>query len=148
VTFKPRLSSAVLLGTVLEYAPSQAAVPDTVPALTGAPRDASEYYPPASLRSGETGLVVLGFTLNADGKAIEPFTLEGTSGSSSYRLILAAEHYIRDARFGTGWHSTRRLSASIVFEMAPCGLLTQSVGADYTVNLCREPSPASQVLQP
>lgn len=148
LTFEARLSMAVLIGILLETASSWAAVQDTVPAMTAPPRDASEYYPPASLRSGETGLVVVGFTLNADGKAVEPFTLDGTSGSSSYRLIVAAERYLRDARFGNGWHSTKRLVVSFVFEIAPCGLLAHRAGADYTVDLCRDPSPPSQIRQP
>jgi hypothetical protein len=92
----------VLIGTVVGFAQSLAAVPDAAPTLIAPKREASEYYPPASLRSGETGCVVLGFLIDAEGKAIEPFTLDGTSGSSSYRLIVAAERYIRDARFGTG----------------------------------------------
>jgi hypothetical protein len=86
--------------------------------------------------------------IDAEGKAIEPFTLDGTSGSSSYRLILAAERYLRDARFGPGPHSMKRLTASFVFEIAPCGVLTHSVGPDYTVDLCRDPPPPSQIQQP
>jgi hypothetical protein len=138
----------VLIATLLEFAPSCGAFAETAPTLLAPQRDASEYYPPASLRSGETGLVVLGFTVNADGKAIEPFTLDGTSGSSSYRLIVAAERYIRDARFGPSLHSTKRLTASFVFEIAPCGLLTHSAVPDYTIDLCRDPPPPSQILQP
>ena len=148
VTIKAGVSSALLIVILLELVPSWAAVPDTVPTMIAPRGDASEYYPPASLRSGETGLVVLGFTVNVDGKVIEPFTLDGTSGSSSYRLILAAEHYIRDARFGPGSHYTKRLTASFVFEIAPCGLLTHSVGADYTIDLCRDAPPPSQIQQP
>jgi len=148
VTFKARVSSGVLIGAILEFVPSWAALPETAPTLITPPRDASEYYPPASLRSGETGRVVLGFMVDAEGKAIEPFTLDGTSGSSSYRLIVAAERYIRDSRFGTGPHYTKRLTASFVFEIAPCGVLTHSVDPDYTIDLCRDPPPPSHIPQP
>jgi hypothetical protein len=148
VTFKARVSSGVLIGAILEFAPSWAALPEAAPSIIGPPRDASEYYPAASLRSGETGRVVLSFMVNAEGKAIEPFTLDGTSGSSSYRLIVAAEWYINDSRFGTGSHYRKRLTASFVFEIAPCGVLTHSVDADYTIDLCRDPPPPSHIPQP
>lgn len=148
MTFKARVLSGVLIGAILEFAPSWAALPEAAPGIIGPPRDASEYYPAASLRSGETGRVVLGFMVNTEGKAIEPFTLDGTSGSSSYRLIVAAERYINDSRFDIGPHYKKRLTASFVFELAPCGVLTHILDPDYAIDLCRDPPPPSKIMQP
>jgi hypothetical protein len=154
VTFNARVLSAVLVGAIVVSGHSSAqnvSSPEDraiAPSILAPPRDASEYYPAASLRSGETGLVVLRFAVNAEGKAVEPFTMDGTSGSSSYRLIVAAEQYLRDSRFGTGTHYKKLLTASFVFELAPCGILKHSLDHDYTIDLCRDRSPALYAPQP
>jgi hypothetical protein len=148
MTFDARVLSAVFVGAIVVIGHSWAASPEDSPSIMPPPRDASEYYPAASLRSGETGLVVLRFTVNAQGKAVEPFTMDGTSGSSSYRLIVAAEQYIRDSRFGTGTHYKKLLTASFVFELAPCGVLKHSLDHDYAIDMCRDQPPAPNVLQP
>jgi hypothetical protein len=148
VTFNARALSAIFMAVIVVNGHSWAASPEEAPAIVAPLRDASEYYPAASLRSGETGLVVLRFTVNAAGKAVEPFAMDGTSGSSSYRLIVAAEQYIRDSRFGTGTHYKKLLTASFVFELAPCGALKHSLDHDYAIDLCRDRPPAPSVLQP
>jgi hypothetical protein len=102
-------------------------------------RDASEYYPPASLRIGETGRVVLRFSVDAAGKAVEPFTVDNDQSlTPSERLIVAAEDYLKDSRFDTRADSKKVLEASFVFEFAPCGELGHSLVHDYTINLCRD----------
>jgi len=154
VTFNARVLSAVLVGAIVVSGHSSAqnvSSPEDraiAPSILAPPRDAGEYYPAASLRSGETGQVVLRFTVNADGKAVEPFTMDGTSGSSTYRLIVAAEQYLRDSKFGTGPHYKKVLTAIFVFELTPCGTLEHSLVHDYAIDLCRDRPPRSQILQP
>ena len=147
--FSARVSSAIFVAAIVVNGQSWPALPEDAPSIVAPLRDASEYYPAASLRSGETGLVVIRFTVNAEGKAVEPFTLDGTSGSSTYRLIVAAEQYIRDSRFGTGPHYKKLLTASFVFELAPwCGALRHSLDHDYAIDLCRDRPPPLNVPQP
>lgn len=148
MTFSARVLSAIFVAAIVANGHSGATSPENAPSIVAPLRDASEYYPAASLRSGETGVVVLRFTVNAEGKAVEPFTMEGTSGSSSYRLIVAAQQYIRDSKFATGTHYKKRLAASFVFELAPCGVLKHSLDHDYAIDLCRDRPPAPNVLQP
>jgi outer membrane biosynthesis protein TonB len=109
------------------------------PRMLASPRDASEYYPPASLRLGEKGRVVLRFTVGADGKAVKPLSVDdGQSSNPTVRLIVAAEQYLRDSTFETDAHYKKLLTVSFVFELAPCGLLEHSLVHDYAINLCRE----------
>ena len=103
----------------------------------------------ASLRLGETGRVVLQFTVNADGKAVEPFRVDKEQSlSSSARLIVAAEGYVKDARFVGPAPDKKVLTASFVWELAPCGLLGHGPVHDYTINLCRDPPPQPDVQNP
>jgi outer membrane biosynthesis protein TonB len=113
------------------------------------PRDAGEYYPPASLRLDETGRVVLRFTVDADGKAIEPFGVdEEQSVSPSERLIAAARSYLKDSKFASRSPYTKSLTASFVFELAPCGTLRHSSRYDYAVEVCRDRPPPPDVINP
>lgn len=153
MTFKAQVLSAVFVSTftVTAYSSAQNVSspqdPAIAPSILAPSRDVSEYYPAASLRAEEMGRVVLHFTVNEEGKAVEPFTMDGTSGSSSYRLIVGAQQYLRDSRFGSGTHYKKMLTASFIFELAPCGTLEHS-SADYRIDLCRERPPASQAPQP
>ena len=105
-------------------------------------RDASEYYPQASLRLGEAGRVVLHFSVSADGKAVEPFTVDaGESINAVERLVVTASDYLRESRFISRAPYRGILTASFVFELAPCGTLEHSLTYDYTINLCRERPP-------
>jgi hypothetical protein len=155
VTLNPLILTAVLAGATAvggrssTQNASSAEDRAIAPAIFAPQRDISEYYFPASLRAGDKGLVVLRFTVNADGKAVEPFTVgEQTSGSSSYRLIVGAETYLRDSTFGTVMDDKKVLTASFVFELAPCGHIEHILIRDYTINFCRDPPPAPHVLQP
>lgn len=112
-------------------------------------RDASEYYPQASLRLGEVGRVVLHFSVNADGKAVEPFTVDaGQSIDAVERLVVTASDYLKESRFISRAPYRGILTASFVFEFAPCGTLEHSLTYDYTINLCRERAPPPNVQIP
>jgi outer membrane biosynthesis protein TonB len=121
-----------------------------------ASRDASEYYAPASLRLGEAGPVVLRFTVDADGKAVEPFTIDAAQSlTSSERLVVAAQEYLEESRFVSRAPYKKMLTASFVFEFAPCGTLNHSLVHDYAISLCRDrpsqpnwPNPGVAVTTP
>jgi hypothetical protein len=93
--------------------------------------------------------VVLRFTVNADGKAVEPFKLDDDQSlRSSDRLIAAAKQYLGDSSFDAGARYKKVLTASFVFELVPCGVLEHSLVHDYSIDLCRDRPPASNVPQP
>jgi hypothetical protein len=121
-----------------------------------APENVSAYYPNASVRLGEAGIVVLHFSLGPDGKAREPISHDepfivdpGSSQDSraSLCLIEGAEKYLRNAKFDARGIHKRRLTASFVFEVKPCGTLTHSRIHDYAISLCRE-RPTIQSINP
>src|SRR5262249_5650775 len=116
----------------------------TAPRMT-ALENAAAYYPNASVRLGEEGLVVLHFSIGPDGKAREPIHHDEPlivdphntqDGRTSLRLIEGAEKYLRDAKFDARGIHKRRLTASFVFEVKPCGTLTHSPIHDYAISLC------------
>jgi outer membrane biosynthesis protein TonB len=121
-----------------------------------APEGVMPYYFNASVRLGETGVVVLHFSIGPDGKAREPITHDEPflvaphdtqESRTARRLIEGAERYIRAARFEARGIHKRRLTASFVFEVKPCGTLEHSPGHDYTISLCRE-QPAIPSISP
>ncbi len=142
-------SSAVLMMIVVAGAQSSPEDRALAPRVWAPPRDVSEYYPPASLRLGETGRVILRFTVNADGHAVEPVSVnEDQPSGASPRLVVAAERYLGDLRFDTGERYKKVLVASFVFELAPCGALEHSLVHDYSFNLCRDRPPPVDFQQP
>jgi len=122
-----------------------------------APKNANDYYANASVRLGETGSVVLHFSIDPKGKAREPITHDkpiiveedhSQEDRGALRLIASAEKYLRDARFDTGGIHKRQLTASFVFEVKPCGTLAHSPVHDYAVSLCRERPPRPSMPAP
>jgi hypothetical protein len=122
-----------------------------------APKNADDYYANASVRLGETGSVVLHFSIGPNGKAREPIThdepvIVGQGNSqddrASLRLIASAEKYLRDAEFDARGIHKRRLTASFVFEVKPCGTLAHSSIHDYAISLCRERPPIPAMPAP
>jgi hypothetical protein len=112
-----------------------------------APRNADDYYANASVRLGETGTVVLHFSIGPNGKAREPIAHDEPviveqdnlqTDRAALRLIASAEKYLRDAEFDTRGMHERHLTVSFVFEVKPCGMLAHSPVHDYAISLCRE----------
>ncbi len=104
----------------------------------------SDYYPSASRRLSESGRVVLHFTIGIDGKVtLSSFALDETESSTDpkphQRLVDAAKQLLRRAKFDTGPRYRRELTASFVFELAPCGSLKHNAAHDYSIYACREP---------
>ncbi len=122
-----------------------------------APENADNYYAWALVRLGQAGSVVLHFSIGADGKAIEPITHEEPfmvdpgyplDDRAALRLIEGAEEYIRAAKFDGRGVQKRRLTASFVFEVKPCGTLAHAGIHDYAISLCRQQPPPAQVDTP
>jgi hypothetical protein len=113
-----------------------------------APEDQSAFYARASSRMGQEGTVVLHFSIGPDGKAMDPILHdepvivvdEGVhvDDRAGARLIESAERYIRAAKFDARAIHKRRVTASFVFELKPCGTLKHSPVHDYAINQCRE----------
>jgi hypothetical protein len=122
-----------------------------------APEHPDQYYAVASVRLGETGIVVLHFAVGPDGKAKtpithdEPFIVDPSLSRDArlgLRLIESAENYIRAAKFDTRGFHKRQMTASFVFEVKPCGTLEHSRVSDYAINLCRERPPPNPMPAP
>jgi hypothetical protein len=118
-----------------------------------APENTDNYYARASMRLGQTGSVVLHFSIGPDGKAKEPILHDepvivdpynAADDRAALRLIESAKKYIRAAKFDADGIHKRQVTASFVFELKPCGALAHSRIHDYAISLCRErPVPIS-----
>jgi len=104
--------------------------------LMNAPND---FYPDASKRAKETGEVILHFRIGADGIAQEPFIVDEVHSTSTPRLIKAAKQLFQRSRYEIGERYRHEVTASVLFEIMPCGKLKQESGLDYYYNLCISP---------
>jgi hypothetical protein len=103
--------------------------------------DPTLYYPDASKRAKETGEVILHFRVGADGMAQEPFIVDEASSTAAPRLIKAAKQLFERSRYEIGERYRHEVTASVLFEIMPCGKLQQSSGFDYYYHLCIPPRP-------
>ncbi len=101
--------------------------------------DQNDYYPDPSRRRSETGEVILHFRIGADGIAQEPFLVDEARSTSSPRLIKAAEQLFDRSRYEIGERYKDEVTASVLFEIIPCGELEQASGLDYYYHLCIPP---------
>jgi outer membrane biosynthesis protein TonB len=102
-------------------------------------RDINDWYPDASKRANETGRVVLHFAVSPAGVSEEPFTLDEKESTTYPRLIEAAQRMFHGTKFQSGPGYKRLLTASFVFEIKPCGKLSQAAVLDYAFSLCVSP---------
>ena len=98
----------------------------------------SGFYPDASKRATETGEVILHFRMGADGVAEEPFVVDETH-STAPRLVKAAEQLFHRSQYEIGERYRHEVTASVLFEIMPCGKLQQTSGLDYYYRLCNPP---------
>jgi TonB family protein len=108
----------------------------------------SANYPEASRRTGEQGRVVVQFDIDLTGRVSGPVDIDKKQSNDHPHLILAAQRLFHGAHFPVRRIYKRTITASILFEIAPCGTLAHAPGVDYTVNFCVEkflpPPPAPQ----
>jgi hypothetical protein len=116
----------------------------TVPPLPEGLRDGQkflEYYPDASKRAHEQGRVVAKLQIGPSGALDLPIQIDSNLTDAAPRLEEAARKILRGWRFEVGDKYKTNVTASIVFELEPCGTVTQAPTADYRLNLCLDPSP-------
>jgi hypothetical protein len=113
-------------------APTIHFAPPLVKRWTSPPND---YYPDASRRAHETGEVILHFRIGADGIAQEPLVVDDAT-SAVPRLIEEAEKLFRSTRYETDERYRHEVTASVLFEIMPCGKLKATAGLDYYLSLC------------
>jgi hypothetical protein len=138
---------AVWLGSYLFIFSGCVAPPpnrDAEPAAAFAPRtlekrlSPSEYYPDASKRAHETGEVIIHFHIGANGIAQPPFVVDEKTREFP-RLVEAAQKILYRTRYESGERYRHEVTASVLFEIRPCGELSQTPGLDYYYRLCIAP---------
>jgi len=106
----------------------------------------NDFYPNDSKRAKETGEVILQFRIGADGIAQEPFVVDEVHSTSAPRLIKAAKQLYQRSRYEIGKGYRHEVTASVLFEVMPCGKLQQASGLDYYYRLCVPPVPLVENL--
>jgi DNA-binding beta-propeller fold protein YncE len=101
----------------------------------------NDYYPDASKRAKDVGRVVVHFTIGASGVPEEPITIDERQSDAHPRLQNATRQIFHKLQFEAGDAYKRDLTASVVFELAPCGNISHANDVDYRVNLCLELPP-------
>jgi TonB family protein len=132
------LVSTLLLGCVspkLIHKPLLIAPPLPERYLTG---NLNEYYPDASKRAHETGEVIVNFTVAANG-VVNNITVNEHASAPFPRLLNAATKIVQGLKLAVGDKYKTSLTMSIVFEIAPCGIVSHSSGPDYYTFLCVDP---------
>jgi hypothetical protein len=107
----------------------------------------SEYYPDASIRAGETREVILHFHIGSDGMAQAPYVVDEATNAVA-RLIEEAQKMLRDTHYESGERYRHEVTASVLFEIMPCGKLQQTSGLDYYYRLCVPPMPYGERTMP
>jgi TonB family protein len=146
VTLSPLLVLLFIAGCVdTRHAPQRPVpTPLTAPPLPEKLRDGQkllEYYPDASKRAHEQGRVVVKLQIGASGVADLPMQIDSDLTDAVPRLQEAALKILKGWRFEVGDNYKTNVTVSIVFELVPCGAVTQDPTADYRINLCLDPSP-------
>jgi hypothetical protein len=100
-----------------------------------------EYYPDASKRAHEQGRVVVKLQTGASGVTELPMQIDSDLTDAAPRLQETALKILKGWRFEVGDNYKTNLTIGIVFELVPCGAVTQEPTADYRINLCLDPNP-------
>src|SRR5271156_6369952 len=102
-------------------------------------QDPTPYYPDASKRAKETGEVILHFHIGAGGLVQGPFDVDIAHSIAAPRLIFAAKQLFQGSRYEVGEQYRHDVTASVLFELMPCGKIKQASGFDYYYHLCNPP---------
>jgi len=104
-----------------------------------------EYYPDGSKRAHEQGRVVVIAEIGPSGVLEQAVSFDRTQTDATPRLEEAAAKVLRGNKFEVGNRYKKRVTVSIVFELVPCGAITQASSVDYRINICLDPSPYADV---
>jgi hypothetical protein len=139
--------STIVLPALLFVAgcPSHAVAPPLPDPLRSVPSEG--YYPNFARSRKETGEIILRFSVGPTGRIDEPVVVDERSVQMP-RLIDASRRLLHGAKFRVGDKYKKDLTASIVFEISPCGTVQHSPGADYNLNLCVDPLPTPELITP
>jgi hypothetical protein len=103
-------------------------------------QDLLEYYPIVSKRLHDQGRVVVKLQIGASGAPEQPVQIDRERTDAPLRLEEAAQKIFSGRRFGAGESYKKTVTVSIVFELLPCGAVTQDPTADYRINVCLDPT--------
>jgi hypothetical protein len=84
--------------------------------------------------------VILHFHIGSEGISQAPFVVDEATKAVP-RLIEEAQKMLRDTHYEGGEHYRHEVTASVLFEIMPCGKLQQMSGLDYYYRLCVPPMP-------
>jgi hypothetical protein len=112
--------------------------------VTGLPLDAltksvTEYNADHKKRAKEEGRVVVRLVIGPAGVPEEPIDIDLEQSTSYPRLLDAARRIFRRRQFAIGDGYRRTVTASVVFEMAPCGHTPHAKDVNFYVDVCLEP---------
>jgi TonB family protein len=132
------------------YAPSTALGgprPALIPKLLYHP-DVRYYYPDQARRYGQSGTVVIGFSIGESGRtALE--TISGGSNAENALLAAAALKLVERLRLQHSVHTREHLVATIVFQLDACKATPLPDGSDYVFDICaRSPGCPASVNSP
>ncbi len=105
------------------------------------------YYPNFARSRKETGEIIIQLSVGPSGRIDEPVVVDERSVQIP-RLVDAARRLLHNTQFRVGDKYKKTLTASIVFEVSPCGTVQHSPGADYNLNLCVDPLPTPDLITP
>ena len=104
-------------------------------------QDLLDFYPNVSKRLHDQGRVVVKLQIGASGSLEQPIQIDRERTNATNQLEEAALKIFSGRRFGVGENYKKNVTVSIVFELLPCGAVTQDPTADYRINICLDPSP-------
>jgi hypothetical protein len=131
-------------GCASTHVPRQTTARDGAPPISMLPLDTANldyYYPDASRRAKEVGEVVARLTIGANGIAEEPIDIDTEQSTSYPRLLDATRKIFHRRQFAIGDGYRRTVTASVVFQSAPCGKIPHAKDVNFHMDVCIEPRP-------
>jgi Gram-negative bacterial TonB protein C-terminal len=99
------------------------------------------YYPDASQRAREEGQVIVRLTISAIGIPEEPIDIDTEQSTPYPRLLEATRKIFHGQHFAIGDGYRRTVSASVIFEIAPCGNISHARDVNFYLDVCLPPRP-------
>jgi hypothetical protein len=109
------------------------------PPMTNSNHDMSDWYPDASRRMHETGMVVIHFTVGDRGVPKQPFIVDEKTSAPDRLIDIAQKALYGAIRLQVGAGYKQSLTASFLFELEPCSFPPTPPVSDYVFRLCVEP---------
>jgi outer membrane biosynthesis protein TonB len=136
------LSLLLATACTLTNPPRQTTARDEAPPVSMIPLDTGNlgyYYPDASRRAKEMGEVVVRLTIGPTGVLEEPIDIDLGQSASYPRLLDATRKIFRRRQFAIGDGYTRTVTASVLFEIEPCGHIPRTKDVNFYIDVCIAP---------